>query len=647
MANYRKSFNFRNGVQVDDDNLVVNGVGNVGIGTTIPTELLDVRGTAKVVGLVTANNIFVTGISTFSDIRIGTGITIDASSGVITATKFFGDGATLSNLPTSQWIDTDVGLGFTSIYAQGNVGVGTTDPRNNFQVGGNPYDGAGGVGINSVSGNIKTSGIVSATSFIGFGSGLTLLNASNISSGTISAARVPQLNSSSMPDNFSVSGIITATGGFVGIVTGNVTGNVTGDVTGNLTGNVTGDVTGDVVGIASTARSLTGTPDITVGTVTATKLIANVIEVPSTGITTISQLLHVGTGGTAFAALVSGRTGIGTANPSSDFQIRKSADVLAEIISESGQSQVSIGQSVGVGNSNAVLRFGNSANTFDVINRDTGNLNMVLHGGGSGIDTGRFDWIYGQTNAELMSLTYGGRLGIGNTDPDTNLHVVGTSTVTGNAWFGGNVTITGTLSAGTITLPSLISANISNTSGMSTFFDINVINDLLVDADIGIGTTNPVVNLDARGRTALIGSIGINTTIQATASLEVIGQALIDSVGIGTTTTQGEGLYVNGASIVQHDATTTLYDSVLYIRDNGAIGVGTTAVRCQVDFGDAGKTAAEINPGEGTGSRAFLLPPRLTNTQRAGLTTEAGAVIYNTDTNKHQGWNGSSWNDFY
>ena len=643
MANYRKSFNFRNGVQVDDDNLVVNSVGNVGIGTTIPTELLDVRGTAKVVGLVTANNIFVTGISTFSDIRIGSGITITASSGIISATQFFGDGATLSNLPTSQWIDVDVGLGFTSIYAAGNVGVGTTDPRNNFQVGGNPFNSQNGVGINSVTGNIKTSGIVSATSFIGFGSGITLLNASNISSGTIAAARVPQLNNSSMPDNISVSGIVTATGGFVGAVTGNVTGNVTGD----LTGDVTGDVTGNVVGIASTARSLTGTPDITVGTVTATKLIANVVEVPSTGITTISQLLHVGTGGTALSASVNGRTGIGTANPTSEFQIRKTADVLAEVISDGGQSQVSIGQSVGVGNSTGVLRFGSTSSTFDVINRSTGNLNMILHGGGSGIDTGRFDWIYGQTNAELMSLTYGGRLGIGKTNPDTNLHVVGTSTVTGNAWFGSNVTITGTLSAGTITLPSLISANVSSTSGMSTFFNVNVVNDLLVDADIGIGTTNPTVNLDARGRTALIGNLGVNTTTQATAALEVTGQALIDSVGIGTTTTQGEGLYVNGASIVQHDATTTLYDSVLYIRDNGAIGVGTTAVRCQVDFGDAGKTAAEINPGEGTGSRAFLLPPRLTNTQRAGLTTEAGAVIYNTDTNKHQGWNGSSWNDFY
>jgi hypothetical protein len=58
MANIRKQFNFRNGVQVDDDNLVVSPTGLVGIGTTIPTEALDVRGTAKVVGLVTASQIY-------------------------------------------------------------------------------------------------------------------------------------------------------------------------------------------------------------------------------------------------------------------------------------------------------------------------------------------------------------------------------------------------------------------------------------------------------------------------------------------------------------------------------------------------------------------------------------------------------------
>jgi len=248
-----------------------------------------------------------------------------------------------------------------------------------------------------------------------------------------------------------------------------------------------------------------------------------------------------------------------------------------------------------------------------------------------------------------MSLTHEGKLGIGITNPTDNLHVVGTSTVTGNAGFGGNVTISGTLTAGTLTLPDLIGSNVEVTSGVSTFFTINVLNDLLVNTDIGLGTDNssPIVNFDARDKDALFGTIGINTTIQATASLEVTGQALFDSVGIGTTTTGGEGLYVNAQSIVQTSATTTLQDSVLYIQGNGAIGVGTTAVRCQVDFADAGKTAVGILTGESVGARAFMLPPRLTTTQRAGLTTEAGAVIYNTDTNKHQGFDGTTWNDFY
>ena len=41
MANIKKNFNFRNGVQVDDDNLLVTDTGLVGIGTTIPNESLD------------------------------------------------------------------------------------------------------------------------------------------------------------------------------------------------------------------------------------------------------------------------------------------------------------------------------------------------------------------------------------------------------------------------------------------------------------------------------------------------------------------------------------------------------------------------------------------------------------------------------
>ena len=59
MANIRKSFNFRNGVQVDEDNLIVNSNGLVGIGTSVPTEVLDVRGTVKVVGVATIRDTFI------------------------------------------------------------------------------------------------------------------------------------------------------------------------------------------------------------------------------------------------------------------------------------------------------------------------------------------------------------------------------------------------------------------------------------------------------------------------------------------------------------------------------------------------------------------------------------------------------------
>ena len=158
MANIRKSFSFRNGVQVDVDNFIVNANGLVGIGTSVPTDTLDIRGTTKVVGLVTASDVFVSGVATITDIKVGSAISI--TDGGVAASRFFGDGATLSNLPTSQWLDVDSGLGFTSIYAQGNVGIATTDPIQSFQVGGSPdVVGKSGVGINSI-GNIKATGIV-------------------------------------------------------------------------------------------------------------------------------------------------------------------------------------------------------------------------------------------------------------------------------------------------------------------------------------------------------------------------------------------------------------------------------------------------------------------------------------------------------
>ena len=204
MSNIRKTFNFREGVQVDDETLVVKG-DRVGVGTTSPDESLDVRGNAKVIGIITANNLEISGVSTFTQVSIGSTITFDSTSGVITASSYKGDGSTLSNLPTSQWTDVNTGVGVTPIYVNGNVGVGTTNPENGFQVGGNPSNGVG-VGFNTL-GGVVASGVITATTF-----------------------------------------------------SGNLAGNVTGDLTGTAS-NATQAASATV---ATNAQGLTGTPDITV-----------------------------------------------------------------------------------------------------------------------------------------------------------------------------------------------------------------------------------------------------------------------------------------------------------------------------------------------------------------------------------------------
>ena len=173
MANIKKNFNFRNGVQLDDDNLLVTSTGLVGIGTTIPVEALDVRGNVVITGFTSATTQkvgFLTVTTLEPEKVIGAGISI--VSGIVTGqgtglVTYFGDASNLLGMPTSQWEDVDVGLGFTSIYnTGGNVGVGTEDPRTTIQVGGNVDAAQRGVGISSA-GNINASGIITAASFVG------------------------------------------------------------------------------------------------------------------------------------------------------------------------------------------------------------------------------------------------------------------------------------------------------------------------------------------------------------------------------------------------------------------------------------------------------------------------------------------------
>ena len=643
MASIRKSFSFRNGVQVDEDNFIVNANGLVGIGTSIPNEALDVRGTAKVVGLTTTNDLFVSGVATATDIKVGTAISI--TGGGIKATNFYGDGATLSNLPTSQWQDVDVGLGFTSIHAVGNVGIATTDPRISFQVGGTPgVAGKRGVGINSI-GNIQATGIVTATSFVGALTGNVVGNVTGAVTGNVTGNITGNVdgdvNSTGVSTftTLSVTGLVnvgtsatftsggldvtgvTSSTSFVGPLSGDVTGNVTGDLTGNVIGNITGDIV--------------------------------------SGVTTASTAVNVGTGGTALAALNTGRVGIGSAIPKSDLTIRKTSDASLEIIGESGQTKVSLGKSDTDGNESALIRYGNPDGSLNFVNYNPGSVNTFIHAGSStGIQTGRFSWIYGQGNIELLSLTHEGKLGVGKTNPDFDFEVVGTSTVTSNLGVGGDLDVAGDINlTGDISLPSLIGgSNIEVNSGISTFNNIAIGGTTKFNQDLFAETSNLFVN-----------KVGVETgaIIDTSFAVKIASKAEIDYIGIGTTASPTENMGVVGYGVGGGGGADTsnglhlfsckvgINSSSVYIRRTDistsgevTLSMGSTNTKSIIDFSDAGKgDGTALNPGISTAR--FMLPPIVTTAERTGLTTVAGGIVYNSTLNKLQCFDGTTWNNLF
>ena len=633
MANIKKSFSFRNGVQVDDDNFLVNPTGLVGIGTTVPTEALDVRGKVKVIGEVNATSGLITSLVIsdtlqvnnldFAAGEIGAGISV-GTAGIITASTstgivtYFGDGAQLQNLPTSQWLDKDVGLGYTSIYSQGAVGIGTIDPRFFLQVGGNESNllatFEAGVGFNST-GDVVATGIVTAgTRFDGNLSG-------NIDSGI---STITQLQTT----NTNVVGVITAGIGFTGDLRGNivsgistitnltttdvsVSGIVTAGIgfTGNLYGDVVGKHTGQVEGNVNSSG---------ISTFNQLKVTGGISGDTVSGILTTGQLQasasQIGIA-TASSVDIVERLAVGTNNPSKNVEIFNVGITTVDVIGEEF-AIVQLGQrsSIGIGESTAQIKFGEADKSFELINGDTGNFNSVIHGANfQGIATGGFNWIYGGDGSTLMNLDYKGNLGIGKTLGMYPLDVVGVATFGNDVFVKNNLEIANTLKvlgnldvsgSSTFTLPDLIQgSNINVNTGISSFLKINVAESISGVATIGIGTwiSPNGMGIDAPNAVVNFQQVGIGST-QPSSTLDVSGSGHIKQF----------------------------------------FGVGNVEPGAAVDFSSAGRGMA-IAPLQ---NRMFMVPPKVTTTERnnlAGLV--AGAMIYNTSTNNIQFYNGSSWSN--
>jgi len=575
MANFKKVFNFREGVQVDDQTFVVNG-SLVGIGTSIPTKFLDVRSEAAFSGLSTFTEVRVTAGASF-ETGVGKSVVVgnfEFNQGIVTSfsgvVTYFGDGSQLTDLPTSQWVDVDTGIGVSSVYNGGFVGISTLNPQYQLQVGGNPEQGSDGFAVNL--GNVFVSGAMTAFRFVGDGALLVDLNASELSSGIVTQARIPRLELDKIPlipdtkleQNLQISGILTAQGGFIGSVIGNVRGDI---ISSGFSTFTDAEVTGSLTAVASTALSLQGTPDIRVGFVSAncidagiafTVTRADVTGDISVGIlTVVNGNVKVGAEGIEFN-VTDGKIGIGTTvAQTSEVVILGAEDARLEVVTERGYSAVNIGGDLGIGVSSVELRYFDQ----DLSLSNYADGDFIYHVGNASTSfNGNFRWLEGNSDVEIMTLTNGGLLGIGVTNPGAKLEVTGITTLNGTlfvqqaAEFADNVVIyqgltyystSGIATAFDLEILNDITVNsnaffngviflpdntvINNTSGISTFNDLNVAGTLLLDNDFnyltatGITTVNDfTVNGILRAADADI-SISISSGVSTLADLTVAG----------------------------------------------------------------------------------------------------------------------------
>tara|TARA_A100000164_G_scaffold381005_1_gene430743 strand:+ start:5284 stop:7998 length:2715 start_codon:yes stop_codon:yes gene_type:complete len=323
-SNYKTVINFRDGIQVDTDDLISNN-GLVGIGSTIPRQQLDVRGNVIVDQNTELNNLKVTGVQTnYGILNVGTGYSVGIGTtipeaafqvgigstgftvtedGDVIGKSFTGDGSALTGIPASVWVNPGAG---DTIYSIKKVGIGTTLTRGNagfgvgYEIYMDPVSGVGtfegvvtknltvtnttGQGQGNVNADVGTFSTVTATTSVSAPSFI----------GTVTNA-VRSVVSAGLTDspNIDVNYIAGVGGTFTGI-TSFTTLQVTGGIVASA-GIVTATTfsgSATTAANAAVAYGIAGDPDIQVDQLTVNGVAPSIIK--GSGVSTIGQDLVVG-----------------------------------------------------------------------------------------------------------------------------------------------------------------------------------------------------------------------------------------------------------------------------------------------------------------------------------------------------------------
>ena len=588
MANIRKSFNFRTGLQVDNNNFVVNANGLVGIGTSIPQIYkLSIEGdnALNVSGFSTLGTVYATGVSTFSDdLNVGSNITFDSSTGTVNATTFSGSASGLTDIyaiAVDGWYVDSINSGIGTAF---NVGAGTTQPEHKLHV----------------IGDAKVTGILTAGGFSGFGTGITDIPKTSV--GATDANTAGAVVHRDSEGGFSA-GIITAT--LSGIATtalnlsdaANIT---TGTIsTDRLTGSYDIGITGSVVGSSST---------VGVGTVVAD----NQIRV-GTGITLDSAGMRL--------------AGITTIGSTSTIELKTSELENSVEVSSNATGKL-------------VNRISDTNASFAWINDGNTEIVTLLNGGNLGIgkvDPGHKLHVEGTLNV-TGNATFGSDVTIGTlyvSDivafpppiADVVIDNVNVNTTTGLSTFA------------SINLPSVgIASTAIGIGTVTPDYDLDVRGTASVEK-LGVSSAfnndyNAVMQVDG---TILASSIGIGTTNT------VFGEEGEETEG------DTDGLLLEGASLRQRNSEIILEASTIRSDDQGSIGIGTTSPRSAVDFSDAGQ--GTIPTGLTYSVNTYMIVPRITTAQRTEMIDNAStypiqesALMWNADLNRFEFYDGTGWN---
>ena len=599
MANIRKSFNFRTGLQVDNNNFVVNANGLVGIGTSIPQIYkLSIEGdnALNVSGFSTLGTVYATGVSTFSDdLNVGSNITFDSSTGTVNATTFSGSASGLTDIYAIAVDGWYVDSGNSNIGTAFNVGAGTTQPEHKLHV----------------IGDAKVSGILTAGGFSGFGTGITDIPKTSV--GATDANTAGAVVHRDGGGGFSA-GIITATLSGTATTATNLsdaanitTGTISSD---RLTGSYDIGITGSVVGSSST---------VGVGTVVA------------------DNEIRVGTGITLDSAGMS-LAGIATIGSTSTIELKASdLDNSVEVSSNATGKLVNR-----ISDTNASFAWINAGNT---------EIATLLNNGNLGI--GKVDPVHKLHVQGTLNVTgnasFDNQLTVGTLNA-SNIITSGTDIILNN------VNINATSGISTFASISLPSVSIASTAiGIGTTaadYPLDVRGGVAVIEQLGVGIGTTVLDGNNNEVTVPV----FNTDYSA--ALQVEGAILSKSVGIGTTNTTffddeeeefSIGLLLYESSLKQVSSEIELESSQFIADGETTLGIGTTSVRCAVDLSDAGQSI--IAQGDTYSLVSYMLVPRITTNQRNAMNSSAGTtalqegmLMWNSDINRFEFWDGTNWN---